>query len=273
MQFEVIASGYGLVEAPTVAPDASVYFTDVLGGGVHRATVTGEVETVVPKRRGVGGLALHADGGIVCSGRDIVRVHDGTTTTLCSIDGVLGWNDLCTDSHGRVYAGSLRFAVFDRDAAERPGECWRIDGPDRATELYRDVVHANGIALSPDEHTLYHSDTRSSAVLVHTLSDEGRVADRSTIDVSGYGPPDGMAVDTDGCIWVALIGFGIGRITPAGRLDRRIEVPATVPTSACLHDGVLYVTTADNTEDQSLRGCLLCTDIDVEGAPVYPARV
>ena len=116
MQFDVIASGYGLVEGPTIAPDGGVYFSDVLGGGVYRAEPSGAIDTVVPKRRGVGGIAVHADGGVVCSGRDIVRVHDGETTTLFTADGILGWNDLCTDAQGRVYAGALRFAVFDRDA-------------------------------------------------------------------------------------------------------------------------------------------------------------
>src|SRR5207237_417815 len=79
-------------------------------------------------RRGVGGIALHADGGVVVSGRDIVHVRNGENRTLYSIDGVPGWNDICADSTGRVYAGSIRFAVFDPDAAPVPGELWRIDG-------------------------------------------------------------------------------------------------------------------------------------------------
>jgi gluconolactonase len=273
MQFEIIASGYGLVEGPTVAPEGGVYFSDVLGGGVYRAEPSGTITTVVPKRRGVGGIALHVDGGIVCSGRAIVHVHDGDTATLFTSDGILGWNDLCTDAQGRVYAGALRFAVFDRDATEVPGECWRIDAPDDARELYGDVVHANGIALSPDERTLYHSDTRASAVIVHTLSEDGTATERRTIDTSAFGQPDGMAVDEDACIWVALLDYGIGRFTPDGTLDRRVEVPSTLTTSLCLHGHDLYVTTANHTGDASLRGCLLRTHVEVAGAPVHPARV
>jgi gluconolactonase len=206
MQFEIIASGYGLVEGPTVTSDGGVYFSDVLGGGVYRVDPSGAITTVVPKRRGVGGIALHADGGIVCSGRDLVHVRDGETTTVFARDGILGWNDLCTDSQGRVYAGSLRFPVFDRDAEPVPGECWRVDVRGEGRELYGDVVHANGIALSPDERTLYHSDTRSSAVIVHTLSADGTATDRRVIDTSDSGPPDGMAVDDAGGIWIALVG-------------------------------------------------------------------
>src|SRR6202008_2614717 len=160
--------------------------------------------TVVPKRRGVGGIALHADGGLVLGGRDIVRVHDGVTDTLFAIEGLPGWNDLCTDSRGRVYAGALRFAVFDRAAEAVPGELWRIDAPGEATELYGGVVHANGVALSPDEKTIYHSDSRAQTIIVHTLPADGRAVDRRDIDASAYGTPDGMAVDEHGAIWVAL---------------------------------------------------------------------
>jgi gluconolactonase len=272
MQFSVIASGYGLVEGPTVAGDGSVYFSDVLGGGVYRAGTDGSVETVVPKRRGVGGLALHASGGIVASGRDIVRV-DGDTSTLFSIEGLPGWNDLCTDARGRVYAGALRFAVFDRDAAPVPGELWRIDAPGRATRLYGDVVHPNGVALAPDERTIYHSDTRSHAVVVHDLDDEGHAHRRRTIDTGAFGQPDGLAVDEHGAIWVALLGSGIGRFTPDGALDRHVAPPATMVTSLCLHGHDLYVATADNSEQPELGGCLLHTTVDVAGAPVHPARI
>ena len=53
---ETLASGYGLVEGPRAAPDGSVYFSDAVGGSVHRWSPDGRVITVVPKRRGVGGL-------------------------------------------------------------------------------------------------------------------------------------------------------------------------------------------------------------------------
>jgi gluconolactonase len=216
---------------------------------------------------------LHADGGIVCSGRDIVHVHDGETATLFTSDGILGWNDLCTDARGRVYAGALRFAVFDRDATAVPGECWRIDAPGDACELYGDVVHANGIALSPDERTLYHSDTRVGAVIVHTLSEGGTATGRRAIDTSAFGRPDGMAVDEDGCMWVALLDYGIGRFTPEGELVHHVEVPSTLTTSLCLDGHDLYVATANHTVEPERRGCLLRTQVDATGTPVHPARV
>jgi gluconolactonase len=278
MTWETLASGYALVEGPTYAPDGSLYFSDVLGGGVYRRTAAGDVETVVPKRRGVGGLALHADGGVVCSGRDIVHVRDGETRTLFAIDGLPGWNDICTDARGRVYAGALRFAVFDDDATPVPGEAWRIEAPGHAVELYGGVLHANGIALSPDERTIFHSDTRGHRIAVHDLDDDGSVAGPGrSIDMTEFGDPDGMAVDDDGCVWAAVLGgFGVARLTPDGRLDRRLEVPATFVTSVCFGGDDrrdLYVVTANNTERPDRRGTVFRTRVDVAGAPVHPARI
>jgi len=177
-----LASGFGLVEGPTVDDAGGCYFSDVLGGGVYHVDADLAVTTVVPKRRGVGGLALHADGGVVCSGRDIVHVRDGDTRTLLAVDGVAGWNDVCTDARGRVYAGALRFAVFDRDATPVPGEAFRIDAAGSATVLYDGIVHANGVALTPDARTIFHSDTRSHRVVVHDLDDDGVVTRKRLVD-------------------------------------------------------------------------------------------
>ncbi len=81
MPWEVLAHGYGLAEAPTIDRDGTLLFSDVLGGGVYRWDATGNVATTVPKRRGVGGIAVHADGGFVCSGRDLLHVRDGERIT------------------------------------------------------------------------------------------------------------------------------------------------------------------------------------------------
>jgi gluconolactonase len=270
MQWNVIAHGYGLVEGPTIAPEGSLLFSDVLGGGVHRVDAEGEIDTVVPKRRGVGGLALHVQGGVVCSGRDIVHVDTyGNTRTLCHRDGVAGWNDLCTDASGRVYAGSLRFAVFDPNAEAVPGELWRIDSEASAEVVLDGVVHANGCALSPDGNTVFLSDTRSRRLIIFDIG-KGK---RSDVDVSAYGHPDGMAIDDAGCVWLALVSGGIGRFTPDGTLDRRIDVPSSVTTSVCFDGNTLYATTGGHSEKPELAGCVLRTEVDATGAPVFPARI
>src|SRR5947207_2809823 len=144
-----------------------------------------------------------------------------------------GWNDICTDAAGRVYAGSIRFAVFDPNATPVPGELWRIDAEGDATCLYDNVLHANGVVLSPGGQTIYHSDTRNNVILVHTIADDGSAGDRRAFHFPP-GAPDGMAVDAQGLIWVASARAGcVARLTPDGEIDRVLDVPAQTVTSLC----------------------------------------
>ena len=273
--FETLASGYGLVEGPTWAPDGSLTWSDVLGGGVYRRDASGAISTVVPKRRGVGGIALHAEGGLVLGGRDLVYVRDGASRTLFSLEGLPGWNDLCADARGRVWAGSVRFRVFDAGAVPVPGECWRVDGEGVASRLYDGVLHANGIALSPDERWLAHSDTRGRVLWAHALDADGNVSARRSFPVDGA--PDGLAFDASGCLWVAIADGGrVDRFTPAGRVDRSLEVPARVVTSVCFAGAdlrELIVVTADHAREPERRGSVFRTRMDVAGAPVPLARI
>jgi gluconolactonase len=269
MEWDVVAHGYGLAEAPTIDVDGSLVFSDVLGGGVYRIDAAGTVTTVVPKRRGVGGIAIHADGGIVCSGRDLVHVREGhETRTVLHVDGVAGWNDLCTDAAGRVYAGALRFAVFDREGEAVPGELWCVARDGDATIVFGDVVHANGVACAADGTTIYLSDSRRQRIIVF----DTERATRREIDLSAFGHPDGMALDEHGAVWVALVSGGIARFTPDGAVDRRLEPPSEFTTSLCFAGRDLYVTTGGHSGNPELRGCVLHTTLDVAGAPVAPAR-
>jgi sugar lactone lactonase YvrE len=175
-----------------------------------------------------------------------------------------------------VYAGSVRFAVFDPNAQVVPGECWRIDAPGRATRLYDGVVHANGIGISPDGGTLYHSDTRAGLLVVHDLSPDGEVANRRAIRVEGSGHPDGLALDAEGGVWVAIFGGGrVDRYLPDGRRERSLPVPTPAVTSVCFAgaDGRDLVVVTGGDGGRSRCASVLRTRVDVAGAPVYPARI
>jgi gluconolactonase len=277
MKLETIAHGYGLIEGPRVDPEGRLFFSDVPRGGVYCRLPDGSIETVVPKRRGVGGIALHADGGLVLSGRNICHVRAGETRLLFERDDVAGWNDIFTDAAGRVLAGSLRSDPFGRDAGAEPGDLWRIDAPGRGTRLYGDVKLSNGIGLSPDGTRLYHSDSVPGEILVHELSPDGDAKRRRVLARLESGVPDGLAVDEQGGVWVAVYGGGrVARYSADGELEREIEVPASSVTSLCFGGPDrrdLYITSADNTEAPERRGTIFRTRSPVAGLPVAPARI
>lgn len=276
---ELLASGYGLVEGPRVDEEDRLYFSDVHGGGVFRRSPDGTLETVVPKRRGVGGIALHAEGGIVCSGRNICHVKDGETRIVFAPPDTPGFNDIFTDRAGRVYAGTMMTSPFDGtpDAERVMGSLFRIDAEGKAVELYGDVSLTNGIGFSPDGSVLYHSDTARAHVIAHDVAPDGTCSNRRAFATLERGGPDGLAVDADGHVWVAAYGGScVSRFAPDGRLDRHVEVPAKEVTSLCFGgaDGRdLYVATAGNSDDPSLRGCVFRTRAPVAGLPAPLARV
>ena len=119
-EVERILTGYGLIEAPRIDNDGALYFCDARRGGVYRLDTERGVETVVPRRKGVGGIVLHQDGGIVVSGRDLSHVHEGKTRTVFSAPDAPRFNDIFTDTLGRIYAGSLCFDPFEKQAEATP---------------------------------------------------------------------------------------------------------------------------------------------------------
>ncbi len=274
---ETLISGYGLIEGPRVDQQGNLYFSDVLYGGVFVRRPDGQVETVVPKRRGVGGIALHADGGLVISGRNICHVKDGETRVLFERDGIPGFNDLYTDSVGRVYTGSIRSDPFSDAGPRTPGEMYRIDTEGSVIELYGDVALTNGIGFSPDGRRLYHSDSARRHIIVHRVADDGAVSERSVFAELEQGAPDGLAIDEEGCVWTAAVGAGcLMRFDPEGKLDRVVEVPAESVTSLCfgLDDPRdLYIATADNSQDPELKGCIFRVRESVAGLRAPQARI
>lgn len=272
MNWTTLASGFDLAEAPTVLPDGSLAVSDVLTGGVFRIGDDGERTTLVPKRRGIGGMAVHADGGLVIGGRDLQWVRDGVSLPVFAAADSLGFNDFACDSAGRMYVGSVRYRSLEADAVVVPGDLWRIDLDGSAVKLYGGVQQCNGVAISPDATTIYHADTRGHHLVVHDLHDDGSVAtDRRHWPLGERSMPDGLAIDERGCIWVA--DHGAGRVvcfTPLGHIDQVIEVPAKYVTSLCFRRHQLVVVSARR---RDTAGTVMAVTLPVAGAPVHACRV
>jgi gluconolactonase len=280
MQLETLAHGYGLIEGPRFDERNRLYFSDVPNGGVYRRNADGVIETLIPRRRGVGGIALNAAGGIVCSGRSLICWDEATKQSrdlFTEYEGraLRGLNDLTVDAQGSVFVGSLEFDALSTDKPI-PGNVFRVDPPNTATKLWEGIEVTNGMGFSPDARLLYHCDSTTKAVWAYDVTSDRRLKDRRVFAKLPEGWPDGMAVDVEGGVWVAVVRYGeVVRFKANGTMERRIKMPAEMVTSLCFGGADmmdLYVVTADNTEDLNRKGTIFRMRVDVPGLAVPKAR-
>ncbi len=279
---EEIASGYGLIEGPVWDVGKGLYFSDVLNGGVYLLDRADHITQVVPKRRGVGGVALHAAGGLVVGGRDIsfVSLGDGDDRVLLdreTADGATGFNDLTTDAAGRVYVGSLAYKVFGGEAP-KPGNLYVIDLDGSVRQVSDGIMLTNGLGFSPDGRHLYHSDARAGLVRVYDVASDGSLsAWRRFATLGPGGVADGLKVASDGSVWVAdAHGGRVAVFDGSGTHLRDIAVPLPMVTSLCfagddMRD--LYIVTGSRGGPHENCGTIYRMRVDVPGLPLAPARV
>lgn len=279
-QFELLASGYGLVEGPRTDADGALWFSDMFGATVNRRSADGEIEAMIPDRSYSGGLAMHADGGLITSGPNVAHWRDGEFRVLLERPDAGFFNDLHTDAQGRVYVGSVPGEIKNvRENPEVLGTAYRIELNGSITELYHGLGISNGIGFSPDGRTLYHSDSSSCGIWVHDVDAQGDLSNRRHIGAEAFaeGIPDGMCVDTEGNLWVAHYqGSRVVKLDPNGAFVDELRVPAKQVTSCAFGGadmGEFYVVSADNTDDTELGGCVWRCRLGVTGMATPLARV
>jgi gluconolactonase len=277
-----VATGYGLIEAPTWSDARGLIFSDVRNGGVYCLGFDGKISTIVPKRRGVGGIALHAQGGLVIGGRDIIYVpEDGSAQRLvlapANIPNAIGFNDLTVDAKGRIYLGSLAGVVFGPDEL-KPGNLLVIDLDGAPRVLSDGVILTNGVGFSPDGKRLYHSDSRSEHVRVYDVSADGSVGKWRVFAQFEKGRvPDGLKVASDGSVWVAdARGGRVAVFESDGRHRTDVKVPLPMVTSLCfagsdLRD--LYIVTGSEGGPRENCGTIYRLRVDVPGLKVPVAKI
>jgi sugar lactone lactonase YvrE len=206
-------------------------------------------------------FALRRRGGVVASlqrGLGFVDPVSGLAEVFADPLGQapVRFNDGKCDRHGRFWTGSMA-----TDWVTPLGALYRLD-PDRAvTPVDRGFRLANGLGWSPDGTKMYFTDFGRGTIFVYDFdADAGTVANRRPLIVlpEAEGRPDGMMVDAEGNLWVALWdGWALARYDRSGRRIARIPLPVQRPTS-CAFGGpdlsTLYVTSATMDLDPAALG-------------------
>jgi sugar lactone lactonase YvrE len=181
-------------------------------------------------------------------------------------------NDGKCDDAGRFWAGSIAF-----DQTEGAASLYRLDPDLSVTTMLPSVTISNGLAWTADGRSMFYIDTPTRRVDRFRVTPSGGLHDRAPFVRIEGGRPDGMCIDVDDCIWVALWGGAqVRRYSPAGELLAIVEVDAPQVSSCCLGgpDGTtLFITTSQEGMDASERarnaesGKLFCVDVDTPGRP------
>jgi sugar lactone lactonase YvrE len=278
-----------LGEGPYWVPeDDCLLWVDIEGARLHRTyfpareTVTDSPGPVSAAFPAVGGGILIAGGAALTLLFPAERGGQWVARTIADTparDGIR-FNDAGVDPAGRVWVGSMHVTE-----AEPVGELYRLDPGSRLNPVVKNVTVSNGLGWSPDGSRMYYADTPLGRVDVfdYDPATGEAFARRAFADLSAAeGVPDGLTVDADGCVWVAMWGgSALRRFTPDGEPDAVLPVPVSQPTS-CAFGGPdladLYITSArvglteDQLAAQPLAGRLLHVRPGPVGLPSTTAK-
>ncbi|MGA5899014.1 SMP-30/gluconolactonase/LRE family protein [Streptomyces venetus] len=248
----VVDGGYELAEGGRWADGRYVY-VDILSGRLFGLDAAG------PARLACLDVPLGAVAPV--EGRPGTWIAAaGTGIALLSADGTVEWldrpedrtplpsrmNDGVADPAGRFWAGSMAY-----DGTRGAGSLYRTDHDGTVVRVLDGLTIVNGPAFSADGTIMYFADTAAGTIFRCRVDpgsgDLSGAPETFARPAEGEGGPDGMTVDAEGCLWVAMWGAGtVHRYHPDGRLLLIATVPAPHPTSVCLHptENRLLVTTA-----------------------------
>jgi sugar lactone lactonase YvrE len=234
-------------------------WVDILGGLVHLTSAGSGLTLSIPAGQHVGAVALRGSSSYLLAVRDGFAVLDGEEVgpvTAVFDDPVLRMNDGGVDPAGRFLAGTMAY-----DGAPEAGTLYVRDLDGSVRPVVEPVTVSNGLAWSEGGEVMYYVDSATGGVDIFDYDvDRGLIANRRrhlSIEPAA-GIPDGLTLDAEGCLWLALFGAGeVRRYSPAGSLIARVEVPARQVTS-CAFGGdeldTLFVTSACHRLDLSDPG-------------------
>lgn len=191
--------------------EGMLWFSDVLGEAVHTVDLTGAMTTLPLPGRAPSGLGFRPDGTLlIVSTRDrqVLRYDGDDVTLVADLSGLVpaDLGDMVIDERGRAYVGSQ---------ARAGGVLVRIDPDDTATVVADRLDLPNGMAITPDGATLVVAESTGRRLTAFTIDDDGALSDRRVFADGLDGPPDGLTVDAEGGLWVAM--------TVAQRFDRIVD--------------------------------------------------
>jgi len=264
MQAEVLLPlGCALGEGASATTESNFWFVDIRAGRVHQGVVDGSTSMHAQFGHTVSAAVPTTTGELVVAGQREVILLGGSSADILvpEIDRCIRLNDGKADPLGRFVVGSMTEPV--RSAS---GSLWSISNG-RCTKIVDDVTISNGLCWSADGSTMFYIDTPTGRIDAFDYDiSTGNVSGRRTVVVidPATGSPDGMTIDTEGGLWVALWnGSAVCRFLD-GRVDHVVDVPTPFVTSCTIVGTRLVITTArEPSPNDPLSGHVFVTEIGI----------
>lgn len=235
-ELRTVAEGLQFTEGPLELGDGSLLFQDIKAERTYRLAADGSLTVLRESTGAANGQTFDRSGRIVfCeqNGRRVSRMNaDGTDveTLVENWDGARlnSPNDIVARSDGRLYFTDPPYGAPPDRPLDFQG-VYRIDPDDSLHLLLNDFEKPNGLAFAPDETTLYVCDTARYHVRAFDIAADGSVdpvsgRNLATMDPGTSGGPDGIKVDGNGRLWIA-VALGLWVFDPDGRLLGILATP------------------------------------------------
>lgn len=262
-----------------------LWWIDWAQGVVYRSDVAARVSTAFRVGEAVAAVAPSSDGRVALAlghGFAELDLTSGHLRGLVPAEPSDVQSRMCDgkcDASGRFWAGTM--ALDERSPI---GALFVLETDGRVRRVLDDVVISNGLCWSGDDAKFYYVDTATGRIDEFDFDlTRGAISNRRpVVEIpSDDGSPDGLTIDVDGYLWVALWdGWQVRRYSPAGELDTVIELPVARPT-CCAHGGAdlhdLFITTAMpdgavERRSQALAGTVFRARVIVPGRPANRCR-
>jgi sugar lactone lactonase YvrE len=253
-----LANGFCFGEGPRWF-EGLVWFADMLGEAVHTVNLAGATTTLPLPGHHPSGLGFRPDGSLLIvstKARQVLRYDGDAVELLADVSELVpaDLGDMVVDEAGRAYVGSQ---------ARECGVVVLIDTDDSVRVVAEDLDFPNGMAITPDGGTVIVAESTGRRLSAFDIAADGSLSGRRVFAEGLDGPPDGIAIDAQGGVWVAMtLAHQFQRVEDGGTVTDRVDIGERMAIACALGGAegrTLFLVTTHDCYPDRMAGTKLST--------------